>query len=1059
MGWLRDAHSPGFDAQVLMTGDEALQGIPLAREAAPSLGDTFGAAFGQENVIGSALVRRDINNTLVEPDFNPLDDDFIRGYEDYFDRFADMNNRGAAEALKAQIDDENERRRTIERAGWTGLAAEITAGTLDVTAFIPVAGQAKKGESLLRIGGRFAAGAGAGAIASETALQGTQETRTMEQSSLNVGGAVLLGGLLGSGGTAAYRGATGKPIYGFDPSEIDALGARIDSEMIYDPDGDPAFAADRADMQAMRDSMGGSVGAARVTPLDEDDFRLADSFNAGEINQAMGWNPLLRLTSATSVKARQIAARLMSNGMYLGRNVGKQGDFQPSPLSAEDNMNIWRGAHAEALTQYRKAFAEHKKTAATKMSRHDFATEVSKALRRGDVHPDPAVVNAARAWRQTMDKVSSDAVEVGILPKDLKVRTAPSYLHRMWNSETLKARTQDFLEMSRKYFGDTFENMKMRAANIEIEAERIGAKLSDEDADLLEKVRELQRIEADEGGLEQLVNDSADHVFAQLTGQTHFSPVAYDITSGPRGPLKERTFNIPDLFVTDVSTGRVAVEDFLENDIERVMQRYMRVATTDIEIAREFGDVTMKDVLEDIRRDYMAKIKALDPSDTKQSAALNKEMMRVLKDVEGVRNVMRGTYQTPTYDQKFSKGAMYVRQWNYVTQLGGMTVSALADVANKVLSYGVLGIGRDILAPAITNLRGVRMAGEEARNLGIVIERALSSRIAAMADIGDIYGKTTQFDRITESVTEAFTRTTLMREWNDIMKMSDYLAGSAKAVRTMRNYAKAGRHDKSWLNSLGIGKADHQRILAQIDRYGETVGGMTVTHADKWDDVQARRIWAASMGKNANIVTVTPGAGDKPLVMNGDIGKTIGQFKTFLMGANQRVFLRAAQAGRQGDAKVLAFVLTAISAGMLVYKIKSDLSGRETSDDPAVWVREGIDRSGVVSIFMDGFNTAEKVTGKTFVGDSPASRYASRGVFASLLGPSIGKGEDFANFIKNSMDGDLKDRDIHATRKLLPFNNVFWLRTLLDDMEIMIAEELDAEKTAFSDTRTKRIVK
>ena len=52
-----------------------------------------------------------------------------------------------------------------------------------------------------------------------------------------------------------------------------------------------------------------------------------------------------------------------------------------------------------------------------------------------------------------------------------------------------------------------------------------------------------------------------------------------------RGPLRERVFNIPDAMV----------EEFLENDIEKLGARYLRQIAADTELSRAFdGDVEMK---------------------------------------------------------------------------------------------------------------------------------------------------------------------------------------------------------------------------------------------------------------------------------------------------------------------------------------------------------------------------------------------------------------------------------------------------------------------------------
>ena len=67
--------------------------------------------------------------------------------------------------------------------------------------------------------------------------------------------------------------------------------------------------------------------------------------------------------------------------------------------------------------------------------------------------------------------------------------------------------------------------------------------------------------------------------------------------------------------------------------------------------------------------------------------------------------------------------------------------------------------------------------------------------------------------------------------------------------------------------------------------------------------------------------------------------------------------------------------------------------------------------------------------------------------------PSVGKGEDAVTALSNLLDGNLQDKDIHAVRKLLPYNNIFWLRTIFDELEMAGVEMSGAEETALSDRR------
>lgn len=1017
------------------------EGLTPVDPRGPTSSQVWGAAFRRENVIGSLMSRELSSNNEWDFEFEPLTSENLTGYEDYRDRFIDVRNRDQNEALKRQIDRERVDAQTLARGGLGAIGAQIVAGTIDPTIFIPIGGAVKKGESLLRIGARLAAGAGGGAAVSEGLLHMTQETRTAGESVMAVGGSALLMGVAGPAITAGWRGVTGKPVFGFDPETMRATSARIEQEMVYDPEGDPQFAFAREEAELVRGEGLSSQASPEVTL---DDYQMANSLGVGGVTSALHLSPVVRVSRSISAKARDVINRLLENGTYLNRNL----EGRASPVAAESSRIQYTGWHATAEEAVRNAYKAGRKAGGA-YSQREFFAEVGMAHRRGDQHPDASVRDAATAYRSVLDRLRDEGINNRLLPEDVDIKTAPSYFHRLWNHEVLMRRPNQFRQMVSAWANDEFAKIRARANEIRMDLERLGAKPSPEDADFLKKADELDQIIDVEG--EDYALQVADDVYDTLMGYDARS-MPTNIPAAKRGPLAERTFSIPDLFEFE----GVRVEDFLVNDAQEVMDRYVRVMGTDIELARQFGTPDMKEVLDDIGKEYaelarQAKTEA-------EAARINRERESIIKEIEGMRDVMRGTYGPPTYDSNWRRGAAIVRAWNYVTMLGGMLVSALPDISGKVLGHGVLGVTRDLLVPMITNMKAVKMSAKEARRLGIATERLLATRIASMADIGDVYGRGSSFERAVGAMTNHFSKWTGMRLWNDVMKQADYLLATSRAVRIMERPDRASKADAAWLANLGIGEAEYGRIMRQVRKYGDTDNGMRLTNADQWDDAEARRIWIGAMGKNANIQTVTPGIGDRFLAFHGDAGKTIGQFKSFALAANNRVTTRAAQQAAMGDGKVASFFVTAVSLGMVVYWAKMLASGREPSDDPATWVREGIDRSGVISVFMEGFNTAEKISGHTFVGESPASRYASRGKFASMLGPSVGRGEDALSLIAGLADGDLKDRDIHAIRKLLPYNNLFYARTILDDLEIMLSEGVGAEETRLSENREPRII-
>ena len=178
-------------------------------EPGPSFNRLMGAAFRTENVVSSYFAQEDFEHGELDPSFDALSPENVKGYEAYSDRFVDVFSQAQSDALKRQIDRETEDRKIIARGGAGGFAAAMVAGTLDPTIFVPVGGTIKKGDSLLRVGYKSAYGALAGATASELLLHATQETRTAQETAFALGGATVLGGVLGPTVVGGYRAATG----------------------------------------------------------------------------------------------------------------------------------------------------------------------------------------------------------------------------------------------------------------------------------------------------------------------------------------------------------------------------------------------------------------------------------------------------------------------------------------------------------------------------------------------------------------------------------------------------------------------------------------------------------------------------------------------------------------------------------------------------------------------------------------------------------------------------------------------------------------------------------
>lgn len=988
---------PIFNEKELQPAGLAPIRIAPEPAAKPKLAETVGAAFGQNNTVASSL--RAFRDTFAmneaartsEMGFEPLD--HIAGYEDSASSFVDAINPAQIEIIKRRVDDERDARDVLSRAGAPGIVASVGAGILDPVNLIPIGGWAVKGGRTATTLGRIAEGGYVGlksAAMAEGVLMATQEERSYQEAALNIGSAAVLGGALG--------GALG--LFSAHPNAA-KLSERFGAEW------DEARAP-----EVVRSS---SVGAA--ARAGGEDLRPAPALGLEklEAKNPVSDNPLLRSLSSQNPETARIAAELAETPYYLtGNDKGVA-----SPLAAETRIKQWQGPLAESLGSVDDAFKRYRfdrepkmldmtkagfeditGQAAGKLSFSDFKVEVAKAMRNGDAHAIPEVAEAAKDLRKRVfDPLKEDAIRLGLLPEGVEVTTADSYLTRIYNLEKIATHRNAFVDRLAAWFDN--EQIRFKPED----------KLS---------VGELRA--------------EAEKVVATLLGGPP-GRSAYDITPNLRGPLKERTLNVPDN----------VIEDFLENDVERIARVYTRTMAADVELARAFGRADMSDSVEAVKASYepiMARTK-----DGPEQARLKKAMDRDVRDLEGMRDRIRGTYGMPDNPMGLARSMRSLRTLNYLRMLGGMTLSAIPDVARPIMVHGLGRVMRDGLAPLVANLKGVRLAADEVKLAGTALDMVLDSRAQQMADVFEDFGRYSKAERVLTYAGEKMGVVSLMSFWNAGMKQFVGLITQARTLRAIVEGASPAEARR--LAFLGIDDGMSERIAKQFKSHGDKDSGVWMANTADWTDAEAAATYRGALAKEVDLIIATPGQ-EKPLWMSTELGKTIGQFKSFTFSTMSRVMINSLQ---QRDANALQGLIAAVGLGMLAYKVKSAVAGKETSDDPKKWLSEGLDQSGTMGWIFEANNIAEKVTrGKVglnaAMGVAPASRYASRDITDTLLGPSVGTVNDAASIIGSAAEGKATRGDLHKARRLLPFQNLFYLRWLFDHAEDEVGDATDLPEKA-----------
>lgn len=1016
-------------SQVNIADFQEPQVEPVAEPSA-SFSEAAGAAFRQENIIGSYFnnLTNGVERGVIEEGYNPWEDIQGTKYEEYFERFADVHNSRFATSLKAQIDQEQEDRRTIGAAGVPGFIATMGAGILDIPTLIPGGVVVKGGKAVTasRLALSTAAAGAVDASVSELGLHQSQETRGFTESAINIGASTILSGLVG--------GAVGRYV---GKAELDRIQGQLETDI-----GNREHVGTQAMQEAFDDMIStGSedLSAAATKVLSKDELGIRGKA-ADLLGSVAPFNPMVGLSQSSSRAAREVAANLPEMGYALKMT----GTGASQPQAVETFVKQWTlGATGSALEETNSLFKAYRKGGG-KLTRQEFNARAGDAMRNNDLDAlgDDFISKTATIWRERLfEPLKKEAIDGGLLPEDVDVSTAASYFTRLWNRNKIIAQQDKFAIILRRHYQRTVDDLIAKG-----------------EADF-----------ANQADVESYVEEAVQSTISKLTGREAV-PGTFDIVPLDRGPLKERTLNIPD----------AEVKEFLENDIELVGRQYARIMGADVELTRKFGRADMRDQIAAIQNDY-AELRQAVEADKKLTQAqkeaqfvrLNKAQNKDIARLQGLRDMLRGNYLLDQNTTSMARFAQGVQTFNYLRTMGGVTLSSVSDVGRHVMVHGFLPVMQDGIKPLIKNLKGVRLSQADAKLAGSISESLHNTRMATMAELTDPYAYGHPVERWLNNAATGFSKLTGMPYWNDFQKSFAAQLTQARILRAAKQAQAKGfdslpKRERTFMSQLGLGKGDLDTIGEFFEAKGFEEGGLPIANLEQWGDTprgyEARRMYMAALNKAVDTTIVTKGIGDVPLALQTPLGRAIFQFKSFALASHQRVLMRAAQDIEDAPLAVLSGMAQMIAIGSFVYWLKSVETGRDVTDNPGKWLAEGVDRSGLLAVFMEFNNMAERIGAPGLYGVSqaafperdqgaPASRYAIRSTVGSLLGPSFGLANDVVQLMglaasNTSAAVGLRDEgqavsegDINAARRLLPGSTLPIIRSLLEHIALPAAKE------------------
>ena len=467
------------------------------------------------------------------------------------------------------------------------------------------------------------------------------------------------------------------------------------------------------------------------------------------------------------------------------------------------------------------------------------------------------------------------------------------------------------------------------------------------------------------------------------------------------------------------------MKDYLESDANYVLQRHIREASAEIELTRTFGNKSLDSQLAAIQDEYDALMR-LRPAEQEKLA---KAREADLRDILALRDRLVGTYGMPDDPSSFFvRAGAFLRSANFVTKLGGMTVSAIPDLARGMMVNGFSNTMRGYGA-LITRSPAYLASRAEQKKMAVGLETILQTRSRTMGDLVDSSSRTTAIEAGMERITDVFGKLTMMGHFDDMNKSVNGMITSDGIL--------SGAFPAKRLAKLGINDKMAERIQKEFQKHGEVIQGWHIGNFEKWDDQYAAGLLQSAVLKDVNNTVITPGIGDTPLWASTPLGKTVFQFKSFATASYNRATLGGLQ---EGTAQFYYGTAFQIGLGSLTYALKQAANGREVDLTPQKMVLEGIDRSGILGPLMEYNNMAEKASGGMIglgplLGTSTQSRYASRGFIGSALGPTFGLLDTVTDVTAGMLNGDAGDRVLHSARTLLPGNNLFWIAPLINQVD------------------------
>ena len=983
--------------------------------ANPTFLETFGAAYDIHNPLsnigrwfGEKTVQLLIDKK--DPSFNPVKQGEIDNLSgNLLDNALRTESRAEYDRLIAKDREERGDLQTLANSsGFSSIMSSIiaTAGSPDMLLGPGAAIKAAKaGRSILGSAAITGAVTGGVVLGTEKLLQETQLHRTDEEVATNVIVASLFGTALGGLG-----GAIGKVL---SKTKEKSLLNKMNNHVEFNGElGQPAPGT-------LEDLTKYDIAVKDMTK-DQLSLRGATKFNEflgkGVRSFSKGFSPQLRLLEDPSLSANRFAAEVLD--LSVDVKATRQGIAIPESL---EGVLKRKGDEATLRTiEMDNTFLAYKK-AGGKFNKGEYNKELAKAIIKGT--DDPFIAKGAKVHQDYTFDTAKTLKELGLLSEDVTVEQASKFLSRNMDVDKLKAHPKGFKTAQSKYIRSQLQKIEPK---LRVTAkEKVNGEFTKE---ALEAQKDLKNNFGD--NLEKYIKESVNHTYNSYIGVN--SKAGLNIPrSGKAGPLKSRTNNIPD----------IDIMDYMDLDLPHITTKYSKQIEPVIEWKKRFGDIEIKDIKQDIVKDYNDLIDAATP---KERVKLIKQLNNTLLDVDMQHDLVMGRYLAADPNSAISQATNTLMSHNYLVMLGQVMLTSLNDLGNTI---GAHGLGKTLTEGLPVYTKGLVKAVKgmpisDQRAIGQSLETFSGTRARELWGAGNPMETSKGIAHFTSKVSKKASNVFLLNQHNDAMQAVSGHFNTNKLVNAIDEFITTGKLDdyqESWLNQLGINKSARKGIYDQMVKHGNFLDDRILPNIDKWDDKLLKDKVTAGLGKQIDRELLTKGVSDVPSVANTAFGKVWLQFTNFSFAYWNKIVLSGVH---KNDAVLAKTIVSTLGLGMAIGALKKSVAGKDIPETPDEWMYEGLRSSGFMGVLALGEGVSsglgigyENFTGERAKGDS------GQKAAGAILGPTGSTLYKTGNVVGNAIQATMRDdksftqKDLHKLRTLLWFQNLFYAQRVLDKVE------------------------